>query len=89
MSEPAARCALASRSATRRPTLASSGHHTHTVCTQKNVVETFVDVVPSCICSGLLYTTTTTSNTIEHCTVFNDGQVHPDLPRRAPSPPCR
>ncbi len=44
--------------------------------TQKNVVETFVDVVPSCEGGGPLYTVTTTSNSIEHITVFDDGRVH-------------
>ena len=44
--------------------------------TQKNVVETFVDVVPSCVGGGPLYTITTTSNSIEHSTVFDDGRVH-------------
>lgn len=44
--------------------------------TQKNVVETFVDVVPSCVGGGPLYTITTTSNVIEHSTVFDTGQVH-------------
>lgn len=44
--------------------------------TQKNVVETFVDVVPSCEGGGPLYTITTTSNSIEHVTAFDDGRVH-------------
>jgi hypothetical protein len=45
---------------------------THT----KNLVETFVDVVPTCDASGDLYTITTTSNSVEHETVFADGRVH-------------
>jgi hypothetical protein len=43
---------------------------------QKNFVETFVDVVPTCEGGGPLYTITTTSNSIEHTTVFDDGRVH-------------
>ena len=56
---------------------------------QKNVVETFVDVVPSCVGGGPLYTITMTSNSIEHSTVFDDGRVHAMLPRRGPSSPRR
>jgi hypothetical protein len=44
--------------------------------TTKNLVETFVDVVPTCEGGGLLYTITTTSNLVEHETVFADGRVH-------------
>jgi hypothetical protein len=47
---------------------------THTT-TEKNVVETFVDVVPSCE-EGPPYLVTTTSNLIEHETIFADGRVH-------------
>ena len=43
---------------------------------QKNLVETFVDVVPSCEGGGPLYTITTTSNLVEHETIFDDGRVH-------------
>ena len=43
---------------------------------QKNLVETFVDVVPSCEEGGPLYTITTTSNSIEHTTTFDDGRIH-------------
>jgi len=43
---------------------------------QKNLVETFVDVVPSCEGDGPRYTITTTSNAIEHTTTFDDGRVH-------------
>jgi len=43
---------------------------------QKNLVDTFVDVVPSCEGGGPLYTITTTSNLVEHETVFDDGRVH-------------
>jgi hypothetical protein len=44
--------------------------------TQKNLVETFVDVVPTCEEGGPLYTITTTSNLIEHSTIFPDGREH-------------
>ena len=44
--------------------------------TEKGVVETFVDVVPTCEGGGPLYTITTTSNRIEHTTLFADGRVH-------------
>jgi hypothetical protein len=43
---------------------------------QKNLVDTFVDVVPTCDEGGPLYTITTTSNLVEHETVFDDGRVH-------------
>jgi hypothetical protein len=42
---------------------------------EKNLVETFVDVVPSCE-EGPPYTVTTTSNLVEHETIFDDGRVH-------------
>ena len=47
-----------------------------TTNTAKNLVETFVDVVPTCEGGGPLYTITTTSNLIEHTTVFDDGRTH-------------
>jgi hypothetical protein len=44
---------------------------------QKNLVETFVDVVPAtCEEEGPLYTITTTSNLVEHTTTFDDGRQH-------------
>jgi hypothetical protein len=43
--------------------------------TEKNVVETFVDVVPSCE-EGPPYSVTTTSNLVEHSTIFDDGREH-------------
>lgn len=49
---------------------------TTTTTTQKNLVETFVDVVPSCEGGGPAYEITTTSNLIEHETIFDDGRVH-------------
>jgi hypothetical protein len=49
------------------PSIATDGH-----C----LVETFVDVVPTCQGSGPLYTITTTSNLVEHETVFDNGNVH-------------
>ena len=55
---------------------------TTTTTTEKGLVETFVDVVPTCEDGGPLYTITTTSNLIEHETAFDDGRdtrdVHPD-----------
>jgi hypothetical protein len=42
----------------------------------KGLVETFVDVVPSCEGGGPLYTITTTSNAVEHTTTFDDGRIH-------------
>jgi len=47
-----------------------------TTNTAKNLVETFVDVVPTCEGGGPLYTIMTTSNLVEHETVFEDGRVH-------------
>jgi hypothetical protein len=44
--------------------------------TEKGVVETFVDVVPTCEGGGPLYEITTTSNRISHTTTFDDGRVH-------------
>lgn len=49
---------------------------TTTTNTAKNVVETFVDVVPTCEGGGPLYTITTTSNSVEHSTIFDDGREH-------------
>ena len=43
---------------------------------QKNFVETFVDVIPTCEEGGPLYTITLTSNLIMHETIFDDGRVH-------------
>jgi hypothetical protein len=43
---------------------------------EKNLVETFVDVIPTCEEGGPLYTITTTSNLVEHTTEFADGRVH-------------
>jgi hypothetical protein len=47
-----------------------------TTTIEKNLVETFVDVVPTCDPSDTLYTITTTSNLVVHETVFDDGRVH-------------
>lgn len=43
---------------------------------EKKLVETFVDVVPTCEDGGQLYTITTTSNRVLHETTFDDGRVH-------------
>jgi hypothetical protein len=42
----------------------------------KDVVETFVDVLPTCQGGGPLYTITTTTNQVEHTTIFDDGREH-------------
>jgi hypothetical protein len=49
---------------------------TNTTTHEKGLVETFVDVIPTCEDGGPLYTITTTSNLVEHETVFEDGRVH-------------
>jgi hypothetical protein len=49
---------------------------TTTTTHEKGLVETFVDVVPSCEGGGPLYTITTTTNLVQHETVFADGRVH-------------
>jgi hypothetical protein len=56
------------------PALASPPETTTTI--QKDLVETFVDVVPSCEGGGPLYTVTTTSNLVSHETIFEDGRIH-------------
>ena len=43
---------------------------------EKGLVETFVDVIPTCEEDGPLYTITTTSNLVMHETIFDDGRVH-------------
>jgi hypothetical protein len=43
---------------------------------EKNLVETFVDVIPTCEEGGPAYTITTTSNLVVHETIFDDGRVH-------------
>jgi hypothetical protein len=48
-----------------------------TTTNQHGLVETFVDVIPTCDDSATApYTITTTSNFVEHETVFADGRVH-------------
>jgi hypothetical protein len=47
-----------------------------TTTVQKNLVETFVDVIPLCEEGGPPYSITLTSNLVEHETVFDDGRVH-------------
>ena len=44
--------------------------------TEKNLVENFVDVVPTCEGGGPLYDITTTSNLVEHATIKDDGTEH-------------
>ena len=43
---------------------------------EKGLVETFVDVIPTCEEGGPLYTVTTTSHFVMHETIFDDGRVH-------------
>jgi hypothetical protein len=43
---------------------------------EKNLVESFVDVINGCDESGPLYTITTTSNLVEKETVHDDGAFH-------------
>ena len=57
-------------------TSTSAAPPTTTTTTTKNLVETFVDVVPTCDASGAEYTITSRSNLVEHETVFADGRVH-------------
>ena len=47
-----------------------------TVTHEKDLVETFVDVVPTCEPDGPLYTITTTGNLVSKESVFDDGRVH-------------
>ena len=49
---------------------------TNTTTHEKGLVETFVDVIPTCEEGGPLYTVTTTSNLVSHETIFDDGRVH-------------
>jgi hypothetical protein len=49
---------------------------TNTTTHEKGLVETFVDVIPTCEGGGPLYTVTTTSNFVLHETIFDDGRVH-------------
>jgi hypothetical protein len=42
---------------------------------QKNLVETFVEALPTCQEGGPLYTITTTTNHVEHTTTFDDGRI--------------
>ena len=49
---------------------------TTSTSTEKGLVETFVDVVPSCQGGGALFTITTTSNLVAHDTIGADGTVH-------------
>ena len=43
---------------------------------EKGLVETFVDVIPTCEEDGPLYSITATSNLVMHETIFDDGRVH-------------
>jgi hypothetical protein len=58
------------------PSGPASAAPTTTTTHEHGVVETFVDVVPTCEGGGPEYTITTTANTHEHVTAFADGRVH-------------
>ena len=48
-----------------------------TTTTEQGLVDTFVDVIPTCDNSApALYTITTTSNFVLHETIFADGRAH-------------
>jgi hypothetical protein len=49
---------------------------TNVTTTEQGLVETFVDVLPTCEEGAPLYTVTVTSNLVEHETAFDDGRVH-------------
>ena len=49
---------------------------THQTINEHGLVETFIDVVPTCEEGGPPYTITTTSNFVLHETIFDDGRVH-------------
>jgi hypothetical protein len=49
---------------------------TTTTVHEHGVVVTFVDVLPTCTDNPPRYTITTTSNRVEHQTVFADGRLH-------------
>ena len=57
-------------------TSASAAPPETTTTVVKDAVETFLDVVPTCEGGGELYTVTTTTNFVEHETLFDDGRVH-------------
>jgi hypothetical protein len=44
--------------------------------TERNVTETFIDVVPTCEGGGPAYEINLTYNVIAHSTVFADGRLH-------------
>jgi len=52
-----------------QPPVTETVHH-------KNLVDTFVDVLPSCLPGAPLYTFTVTINSVEHSTTFVDGRIH-------------
>jgi hypothetical protein len=49
---------------------------TSTTTTEHGVLDTFVDVIPTCAGGGSLYAITTTSNFVMHETRFDDGRAH-------------
>lgn len=55
---------------------ANASTPTTTTVHEHGVVETFVDVLPACEGNPSRYEITTTSNRVEHVTVFADGRIH-------------
>lgn len=56
--------------------VASAAPPVTTTVNEQGLVETFIDVIPSCDFSGAPYQITTTSNLVSHETVFDDGRIH-------------
>ena len=54
----------------------ASGDTVTETTTEKNLVEQFVDVLPTCEEDPPLYDITTTSNLVEHVTTKDDGTIH-------------
>lgn len=55
---------------------ALAGPPTTVITHEKGLVETFVDVVPTCEGGGPLYTITTTSNLVVKESTFDNGNIH-------------
>jgi hypothetical protein len=60
---------LAGGSALAAPPVTETHH-------EKGLVETFIDIFPTCDESGPRYRVTTTANIVEHATLFEDGRAH-------------
>lgn len=92
------RFAMAAAVATALVTAGGPAHAAPTTTTvhEHGVIETFVDVLPTCEADPAKYRITTTSNRVEHVTLFADGRVHETdtdtgtfeaVPKNAPSLP--